>query len=271
MRKLLLVLLGMLCGPSILAPAAEFTVPEGAQYLELRGVVGRNGIDLAETISKMSAASSDPIYMLINSPGGAVLPGLQLVSAMRLAQKRGVEFYCVVPMLAASMASIVYDECDHRYALGQALLLWHSIAEGVMFANIHVEDAQAMAFGMERLQQDIPQQLQKHLGFSDQDWRMLYNHELFITAGEVHARNPKYLTPVDDIPGLPGLFSMQAQRPASGDDDKTNKTAPNKKQEIVPIPDSYEWIPSSLREKLLDAEDEAAVDEAVRNFISNRK
>ena len=100
-RKLFLALAFALVGAAPLQ-ARTFVTNERTVYFT--GVIGGNAIAKAAAIEALSAASSDPIKFVINSPGGAVLPGLQVISAMRVAKARGVKFECFVPVLAASMA-----------------------------------------------------------------------------------------------------------------------------------------------------------------------
>lgn len=116
--------------------AAEFTFEDKDRTIELIGVVTNNAIDLAQKIDELSLENNRPIYFLVNSPGGSVLPGMILVDSMRQAQLRGVKFKCLTGVLAASMAFIVMAQCDERYAFPDAKLLFHPMSIGVDGARV---------------------------------------------------------------------------------------------------------------------------------------
>lgn len=261
MRKLFSLLIGLVMMAQ-LAPASTFSVPESDadRAIYLYGVIGgRSALDLAAKLEKMSE-DERPIYIVINSPGGEVLTGLQIVSGIRLAKSRGVQVKCLVGMLAASMASIIFDECSERYALSQSLLLWHSIATNVgggffsMGVRMTPDLARTMAVSMEMLQQDIPKRLQQHLGFDDKTWHYLFDGESFITASWLHSQyNPHYLNIVSDVEGVSNVLSLVAPQKAAANapaapDDKHKPVAPTttKNEEPSVFPQGPMWIPSSF-------------------------
>lgn len=264
LKKLLSMLIGVLVfACSAPSRAATFTVPEedAGRVVYIYGAIGgRSALATAGQIEKMSMGegAGRPIYIVINSPGGEVLTGLQIVSAIQVAKSRGSEVKCVVGMLAASMASIIYDECSERYALRQSLLLWHPIATtfgGLFGGRLTPEVANTLAFGLESLQGDIPRKLQKSLGFDDKTWHYLFDGEAFITARWLHSHyNPHYLDLVDDVVGISpnvSLFSLQM----GGSDDlhkqPVSPASPKKQEDPADIfPSGPEWIPASLIEAL---------------------
>jgi ATP-dependent protease ClpP protease subunit len=81
--------------------SCAYTFPAKAEVLEIDpdrhfvidGVIqGSSLIHMADDLMKMvNENSEDPIYLTINSPGGSVLPGIQFITAMNVAQARGVE------------------------------------------------------------------------------------------------------------------------------------------------------------------------------------
>lgn len=79
-------------------------------------------------LKKLEAESSDPIYLLIDSPGGSVLDGGTLISQME-ASKAPVHTVCI--RLCASMAAMTHSYGKQRYSLDRAILMYHPASAGV--------------------------------------------------------------------------------------------------------------------------------------------
>lgn len=73
-----------------------------------------------------STPSGRRLTLIIDSPGGAVSSGLELIEHLQNAQYRGVVIVCAVPRYAASMAAVILETCDVRLVGKQALLLFHT-------------------------------------------------------------------------------------------------------------------------------------------------
>jgi ATP-dependent Clp protease, protease subunit len=75
----------------------------------------------------MLGRSADPITVIINSPGGDVVAGLDIVSQIRSLQRAGVEVRGHVVGDAASMGAVVLAACSVRSMGSLGRLLWHGI------------------------------------------------------------------------------------------------------------------------------------------------
>lgn len=82
---------------------------------------------LANQIKELNAKSSEPIWLLIDSPGGSVPDGATVVSEME-ASKAPV--YTVCTRLCASMAAMIHSYGTKRYALDRAILMYHPPSGG---------------------------------------------------------------------------------------------------------------------------------------------
>lgn len=78
-------------------------------------------------LKALDAESSDPIYLLIDSPGGSVLDGGMLISQME-ASKAPVHTVCT--RLCASMAAMFHSYGKQRYSLDRAILMYHPASGG---------------------------------------------------------------------------------------------------------------------------------------------
>lgn len=201
MKALLCLILTLL---SCTAQASTFN-PDPARTLILEGEVGRNAVQLADQMLDMANASNDDIYMIINSPGGSVLSGMQLLTAMQIAEARGIHIRCMVTQLAASMAFITYAQCTDRYAFANSLLLWHPMRSGTE-KGVTEEEARAMAEDMARLSKPLILLQWKALDIS---WKTFYKHyklETLWVASALKELTPNFMTIVSDVEGVPNIL-----------------------------------------------------------------
>lgn len=68
-------------------------------------------------------SNKDPIYIILDSPGGSVLAGAKILDYIR-ASKAPV--HCVVDNFAASMAAMILQNCDKRYASPSSVIMFHN-------------------------------------------------------------------------------------------------------------------------------------------------
>jgi len=78
---------------------------------------------------KLDKQSNDPIWLMINSPGGSVDAGLILIDTFQ-ALKSPV--YCLVESSAYSMAAITLVFCDKKYILKHGKIMLHEASYGTM-------------------------------------------------------------------------------------------------------------------------------------------
>jgi len=82
---------------------------------------------LADQILEMGD-SSEPIVILINSPGGNVFSGEKILSAMESVKS---DIYTVCDGLCASMAAIIHQYGTKRLATDRSVLMFHDAAGGI--------------------------------------------------------------------------------------------------------------------------------------------
>lgn len=82
---------------------------------------------LADEILEMGD-SSEPIVILINSPGGSVFSGEKIVSAIEAVKS---DVYTVCDGMCASMAAIIHQYGTKRFATDRSVLMFHDAAGGI--------------------------------------------------------------------------------------------------------------------------------------------
>ena len=78
-----------------------------------------------EQLKKLESESSEPIYLLLDSPGGSVFDGATLISQME------ASIYTVCTRLCASMAAMTHSYGAKRLILDRAILMYHPASGGV--------------------------------------------------------------------------------------------------------------------------------------------
>jgi len=141
----------------------------------------------------------EPVYLVINSPGGSVYGGLLFINAMLTARERGITVVCVVPNAAASMAFNILTFCDERYTLRYTLLLFHPItSDGAETAVEH----QYIADAIRSVEQLMLRQLLMTMGMQPEQFLYHYKWGTLWTAEELAAVTSGFITIVDDIQGI---------------------------------------------------------------------
>lgn len=196
--------------PAIAGSAIDM---RGSRTLRVTGEINISSLKLAGDIEQLSAVSKEPINLIINSPGGSVVAGMQLVESLHIAQERGVKIRCAVTNLAASMAFILLAECDEKYALSNSLLLFHPARAMLMFAALRAEDARYMAEELEAINTDACERLESSMGVVTAAHKAWFNyhfeHETLWSASRLVKQVPRknWLTVVPDILTDKALFS----------------------------------------------------------------
>lgn len=95
--------------------------------VQLLGEVGPSAEDIAKKITKLATASDKPIYFVINSPGGSVLDGAILVSAIESSRAPVI---VICHSLCASMAAIIFEYAHDRYMTDRSFVMFHPASGG---------------------------------------------------------------------------------------------------------------------------------------------
>lgn len=188
--------------------ASSFEMKDPKRTVDVIDVVdGSMLVSVAQKIHILSRENTQPIYLMINSPGGAVLVGTSILDAMKMAQKKGISIKCAAGTLAASMAFIILAQCDERYVLHDTKLLFHPVSTGgngrLQELLISMEQTQETEFGIMKF-------LQETMGL---EWRKFHMHYFAETMWsgnglDKHTKG-KFLKVVDSIEGTDKVFVIE--------------------------------------------------------------
>lgn len=116
----------------VLGPSAgrvkAVPVTLGERVVRLYGEVNAyTARQVIHELGQLNRVSSDPITLLINSPGGSVLDGAQIVGAIEGSSAK-INTVCIE--LCASMAALIHQYGAQRQMLAHALLMFHPASGG---------------------------------------------------------------------------------------------------------------------------------------------
>lgn len=132
--------------------------------------------------------SNEPIFVLINSPGGSVQVGNEIISLMQAANG---PVYTVCLSLCASMGAIILEHGTKRFALDRSVVMFHDASGGTEGSLGHMNSIlQFYLRGIEKTNRYIAERsLMKYEKFME-----LQKDELWIDAEDA-----KNLNLLDDL------------------------------------------------------------------------
>lgn len=94
----------------------------------LRGEI--NGLTTSTFLSRLLSLQSKDIYIYLVTPGGSVVHGSQIISAIESLVQQGKNVYCISDV-AASMGFVITQACPVRYIRSSSILMQHQMSLGL--------------------------------------------------------------------------------------------------------------------------------------------
>lgn len=175
--------------------ASRAVIIEGEIAMSLNNVA-----DKMDEYAKKSIKA--PIDLIINSPGGSIVPGFEFISRMEELKDSGATIRCYVPHVAASMAYQILVHCSERYTTDLGFLLWHG---GRVFsrAPITAEVALDLSTDLTKLNNNILIDIKaamKDLTPAEVDYH--FKRETLHVGRDLAKMAPSFITSYKTIPGL---------------------------------------------------------------------
>lgn len=213
----LLISIAALLGLTAPILAASFEVRDPKRYVEVIDVVDGSMLrDVAQKLDKLSQESPAPIDIFINSPGGGVLIGTSILDAMDVAKSRGVELRCFTSVLSASMAFIILANCDERYALPNAKLLFHPMSSG---GQGRVQEQIAGLKEMAEVEHHMMKLINDQMRLPENIFLTNYWAETMWSGdrlAEVTGGDGKFLKIVTGVKGIKNVFTIEREKSIFG-------------------------------------------------------
>lgn len=161
----------------------KLKTPENRTLL-LLGFIGGNAVKTADMIRKLNQEDNkSPIYLMITSPGGSVLHGSVLLSAIQSSQ---APVYTICNILCASMAAIIHQYGHQRMQVDRSLLMFHPASGG---AQGEVDKMFSMIKTIKRLIDKMNYEIAKRANLTELEFKALWSDELWIDAEDSTVQN----------------------------------------------------------------------------------
>lgn len=123
---------------------------------------------------KQKALGHDVLYIVIDSPGGSVLAGAQIISAM---EGSGATVNTVCIGICASMAAMIFEYGKTRYSVNRSVLMFHPAAGGVQ-GNLN-EMKSLLAF-IDRYTKKMDAHVSSRAKIDEKIWENMVAHNVWV-------------------------------------------------------------------------------------------
>ena len=151
-----------------------------ARTVFITGEIGENALLIAANISNLGA-SSEPITIVLNSPGGSVMHGANIISAIEAA--RG-PVNTVCNAMCASMAALIFEYGTHRFLVDRTILMFHPASGGV---EGELDKMASRTEAIQRFVAKLEAHVAKRAGLTFGQYKSLASRELWLDAEDAVA------------------------------------------------------------------------------------
>lgn len=130
----LLILLILLINPNIIKGDESYTSTliklKKDNFVSLREQITQDSSSRLLAKLNLIESKHDILYIYINSPGGDVMAGLEIINYIKSMQEQDKKIICIAHN-AMSMAFVIFQYCSSRYILYSSTLMQHQMSLGV--------------------------------------------------------------------------------------------------------------------------------------------
>ena len=123
----------------------------------------------------------DIIYLYINSPGGDVIAGLEIINYIKSLQKRSKQIICISHN-AMSMAFAIFQYCSQRYILYSSTLMQHQMSLKVQGKLYDINSRMSY---LNTLENKLNQDQASRLGMSVQNFTNLIQNDWWLYSEDI--------------------------------------------------------------------------------------
>lgn len=143
--------------------------------------INESSLAIAQEITEKSKKVKD-LYVLINSPGGSVLDGTQIVAAIQASQAK-VHTVCL--QLCASMGSIIHAYGHERLMMDRAILMNHQAA---LQLGGPIEIVRSRLGTLYRYTQKLDKFIADRAGITLEQFNLMFSNEQWIDSEDATAQ-----------------------------------------------------------------------------------
>ncbi len=170
------------------APVVNFKVIkqinlDPSRTIALIGPIGENALDAASKITELARESSLPIYLVLSGPGGSVLTGGVLISAMQASR---APVYTICDVLCASMDSMIHQYGKLRFMTDRSIIMFHPASAEV---SGDVDRMYSMVSFLKRFINKMELEVSTRQGITFEQYKAKTGVELWIDSEDALSSN----------------------------------------------------------------------------------
>lgn len=145
----------------------------------LKGVIKTSNADaIITSLKKFNESAPDNIFIIIDSPGGSVVDGYNLINTIRSLRAKVI---CAVEADAYSMAAIISQYCSETYLLKYSSMMFH---EASYYVSGKASDINIMVDFTNKYLRALDIDLAKQMGITFDEYQTRIAQEWWVTAEE---------------------------------------------------------------------------------------
>lgn len=251
----------------------------------LKGRVESSTIDIA--VRDLVNTQTDDIYLYIDSPGGSVIAGSDLIETLEMLKMKGKTVHCIADM-AASMGFAILQSCEDRLVRENSLLMQHQMS---VMTHGELEKVKSKMNLYDQLHASHVQRESKRLGLTVEEYEKKVMNEWYIYGAQAltcnaaddvvkvdcdqHLLNSEYTIvfytffgPVEvaysKCPLLKPPTSIKLKR-----DDTTQDIHNMSDDTVKDLFNRWDSYCKNYEYKIIDRSDRLTCDPIVKNFVFN--
>jgi ATP-dependent Clp protease protease subunit len=176
----------------------------------LTGTVRNNALKIAEKITLLNSLDSEsPIYLVISSPGGSVITGAAVISAI---EASNAPVHTICHIMCASMGAMIHQYGNKRYMTDRSILMFHPA--WVRGLGGDVDRVSSLVRTLQDLIAEMENKVAKNVNISFDEYKAEANKELWLVSRSALSRGfvdglvyivPENLDSFDNNVGYNGL------------------------------------------------------------------
>lgn len=159
----------------ILRNVIETLIPPRSSVVYITGEINENAYSVVQQIQK-KGLTEKAIYLVIDSPGGSVIDGARIISAME-SSKAPVNTICM--SMCASMAAIIHQYGVKRLMVDRSFLMFHNAAAGL---NGALPQMRTRLNFLERYVTKMDARIARRAGLSPEQFMSMFQSEMWLDA-----------------------------------------------------------------------------------------
>lgn len=147
------------------------------RLVSLQGDIDTSSSSRALTSLTILAATADPLFITLNSPGGSAIDGMAIFDAVS-----NLSNHVTITVFgeAASMGAIILQAADLRLMASHAILMLHEGTDSV--SDLHVRDFERRAEESKRSRSEMYEIFAARTSKTKAYWRRKLAHDCYYTA-----------------------------------------------------------------------------------------